>query len=368
MKNGAVISKIPERFFHRRQREAVEPEVAVSPLPLDEISLLPHEFFTEDTWNEMTDAQCSARDQAIKQGAPLVLPLDAPAELRRLAGQLDRDQVLRNERANGSITVPGLPGAVFYIGGDALRVREAINGQVRTTFGGRDGFLAWARDKDMNQREVQIVCEFATDCWIARQIDSQRLRQAFIERGLAAGAQHGHEEFISKEYFMTEATATKTEAEKKEKGPAPVLRAVERDATTGEYTTTAVLWAAKEGAKVDLTGIVNGQRVAGFVNHQKDGGKAFISLSKEVEDGKFDRFGTGNAINAHKDGSTCHFDTVVFNVGGKAIFARATNAMSAELHEKLGFTSPRTPRPARPEPASEAHHEDEPEAAAAPRG
>ena len=138
----------------------------------------------------------------------------------------------------------------------------------------------------------------------------------------------------------------------KEKGPAPILRAVTK--TEGGYEDVMVLWqkhrrednvpfitgfVVQDGKKVNVTGNFvaagksekTGKEYGAFVSLRGEGGEGFEA--------------TGQAINKVKEGE-CHFDTVVFNVKGAdtAIFARTTNAVDDELHNRLGFAEPRTPR------------------------
>lgn len=135
----------------------------------------------------------------------------------------------------------------------------------------------------------------------------------------------------------------------KEKGPAPILRAVTK--TDAGYEDVMVLWqkhrrednvpfitgfVVQDGKKVDVTG-----NFVAAGKSEKTGKEygAFVSLRGEGFEA------TGQAINKVKEGE-CHFDTVVFNVKGSdaAIFARTTNAVDGELHDRLGFTADRTPR------------------------
>lgn len=148
------------------------------------------------------------------------------------------------------------------------------------------------------------------------------------------------------------ATAAAPTAEKT-KGAAPVIKGITMTETG--WKDTVALWTTKEDATAKLKGfIMDGDvkiNVLGFINENKEKGTKFISLSKSV-DGKLERVATGNAINAHKDGSQAYFDTVAFNVGEKSIFGRLTNAATEELSAELGFTSAPVPRPAKADEAA----------------
>lgn len=139
------------------------------------------------------------------------------------------------------------------------------------------------------------------------------------------------------------------ENNQKEKGPSPILRAVNK--TSEGYEDVMVLWqkhrnednapflsgfVMQDGKKINVTG-----NFVAAGTSEKTGKEygAFVSLRGEGFEA------TGQAINHVKEGE-CHFDTVVFNVknSDQAIFTRTTAAVDAELHSRLGFTSERTPR------------------------
>lgn len=166
---------------------------------------------------------------------------------------------------------------------------------------------------------------------------------------------------------MNAPAAQSATPETKPKGPAPVLRAIERDGTG--WKESVVLWATREDANAKLKGFVMiGDRkvqVLGFVNTKEEDGSKFIALSEKTEGGLV-RVATGNAINKHKDGSQVYFDTVAIKLGeNQTAFARLTNAATGELATELGFTSARVPRPE--QAASENEPSEESQQAARPR-
>ena len=148
-------------------------------------------------------------------------------------------------------------------------------------------------------------------------------------------------------------TTDTNQADTKEKGPSPFLRSVSKGAD-GAYASTLVLWAHAEGAKTAMHGFVvtdKQEQAIGFFN-DKDGKKS-IALKSFVEgvdgaEGTWKTLGYGNAVNSNKNGDPVYFDTVVFNINGKTIGARVTQACDQGLRDKIGFTSAQIQRPAKP--------------------
>lgn len=352
--------------------EIGEAEGAIAPADTSGLFLDPEwaleadQFHVSETWEFMSEEDRAAKATNAMAGVPIALPLDAPNTLRLAAGLEDTTHVVIDERLQRkSVELHSLPSAYAFMDNGILRVREPNRQYARTSFGGPEGFARWALALDVSAQDQQRVHQFAQACvdgWVAMK---PRLRQAGLDDMPAAGAQLG--ERSTKESTMTATTNAPADKAATEK-QSPVLRAVERNKDTGEYVTTILLFAVKGDSKVMLSGQAFGEHVAGFINAKKDGGRVFATLSKTV-DGKHETVGHGNAINAYKDGSPCYFDTVAFNVGGKTAYARVTNAMDETMHQALGFTSPRVPRPAKPAPAEAATEvAEEAEGGPAPRG
>lgn len=156
---------------------------------------------------------------------------------------------------------------------------------------------------------------------------------------------------------MTATAAQTATQEPKAKGPAPVLRAIARDGDG--WKDIMVLWTTAEDATAKLKGfvMVGGRKanILGFINTKKEDNSKFIVLSEKTEAGLV-RLATGNAINDLKDGGQVYFDTIKFKAEGSEdkVYARLTNAASAELATELGFTSARIPRPKAEESEGEA--------------
>ena len=130
-------------------------------------------------------------------------------------------------------------------------------------------------------------------------------------------------------------------------GKSPVLRAIER--TGSGYRDVLVLWVTRDSEGVNgLKGFVcldehTKKRVQGsFVESMRGTFIAVRSLDGTLH-------GNGNAINQQKTG-TCYFDTVVFQFGEKAVFAKITSAVDEALHARMGFDAQKQDRPRRERP------------------
>ncbi len=137
--------------------------------------------------------------------------------------------------------------------------------------------------------------------------------------------------------------------------PKLILRGGQRREGSENYETTVLLF---EGKGDFLQGhvVVKGQKkdVIAHMNERKanlETGEvkpSFLKLSERVgkgEDQTWREVGYGNAMNTRKDGKQVFYDTVIFNVDGEILNARITKHVTAEMHAKLGFTSPRQERP-----------------------
>ncbi|MFY2610797.1 hypothetical protein HMPREF3069_05200 [Achromobacter xylosoxidans] len=151
--------------------------------------------------------------------------------------------------------------------------------------------------------------------------------------------------------------------------PKLILRGVQRREGSDGYETTVLLFEGKGdflqgyvvsgGQKRDVIAHMNERKPDPETGEIKPG---FLKLSERVgkgEEQSWREVGYGNAMNVRKDGKPVFYDTVLFNVGGETLNARVTQHVTPELHEKLGFTSPRAERP-RTEKAAKAEQAEEP--------
>lgn len=164
--------------------------------------------------------------------------------------------------------------------------------------------------------------------------------------------------------------------------PKLILRGVQRREGSDNYDTTVLLFEGKgdflqgyvvaKGQKRDVIAHMNERKPDPETGEIKPG---FLKLSERVgkgDDQTWREVGYGNAMNSRKDGKQVFFDTVLFNVGGETLNARVTKHVTPEMHEKLGFTSPREERPksdksAKAEQAEEPAPEQQPAARPAAR-
>ncbi|VFR81315.1 hypothetical protein ISE1_2739 [plant metagenome] len=151
--------------------------------------------------------------------------------------------------------------------------------------------------------------------------------------------------------------------------PKLILRGVQRREGSDQFDTTVLLF---EGKGDFLQGYVvaNGQKrdVIAHLNERKPDPETgevrpgFLKLSErggKGEDATWREVGYGNAMNHRRDDKQVFFDTVLFNVEGETLNARVTKHVTPEMHQKLGFTSPRVDRP-KSEKSAKADQAEEP--------
>ncbi len=151
--------------------------------------------------------------------------------------------------------------------------------------------------------------------------------------------------------------------------PKLILRGVQRRGDTDTFDTTVLLFEGK-GDYLQGYVVANGKKrdVIAHINESKPDPETgeikpnHLRLSERVGTGDektWNDVGYGIAMNSRKDGKPVFFDTVLFNVGDETLNARVTKHVTPEMHEKLGFTSPRAARP-RAESSAKAEQAEEP--------
>ncbi len=142
-------------------------------------------------------------------------------------------------------------------------------------------------------------------------------------------------------------TSTITNDEKKQKGDPPVIKGVQKGVQR------LALWLEEDqNKKNQFTGVLDGDRVWGYLQTRKEGDKAgqkFIHLQAKI--GKeYRTVAYGNPVNRRSDDKPVYYDEFVFHIDDQDIFgARLAKTASVQFQQEVGFNSPRLDRPAKVE-------------------